>query len=789
MLKNITLEMSLKPFKQTDGAYIAGVCQKVFEQWKPLVRTVPCVSVLLWTADGSELLDYKRDMEEPFDWGRYVGGANNCEGDHRAHDPAGTGLHSRCYLYMENPPEMTYGILRRIVSALKETGRAMLPGKTIRVGTAFDPGPEFAKSPFKYERHKEICLGNDMGAASMVCSYARLTGDTTPYAGFPDGIPDGLPFGIFFGRQANLFLSDMGFDYLWLSNGFGFGRETWSATGAVFDGRQFHTEAMPGVKREVQEFWDLFRQECPDFPIETRGTNLSAGIDLASDGVPLWDIYRRVPGLLPPPNSPWAALNGDFGLELMGHMSRIAELPGEDYPFRYYIHDPWWANSPWYDRYGGQPHDIYLPLSISRIDENGAVQPPTHMNLLSIDNSFGDLPDACVNETIPHLLKALKDAPDDAAPVVWVYPFREYAECTAEDGAMDMFSGDWFIRGAVNSGLPLSQVVSTDNFLKTDRAMYMNSVLVTPVPLAGSLFEQKILAYLGDGGKVIFYGSTRRAGKPFLNRIGVKNGDTVSGELALTVCGRAAGVIRHQPLLCGGGITEELAGGKPFVTIGTKTAGTFGENFVWLRGTCSCDYIQGSSLLVPHQETTFFIGESLMLRALAMLGFSISFARQKGVKPPVLMLHRSDNAYLLSCYSPSTTVRTKMRFPLGAPLLMGYEAQLENGCAVYHFPKADHREIRAFVVQEDGIAGCRELPPVSMEYRRRIEVFGLRHATVRFFAEACCKENIHVVLNSKTDFYAVGDAFEGHYVTQGNLTYYEAADVTGSMVFSMPFRP
>ena len=33
MFENITLEMSLKPFKQTDDQYIKSVCKQVFEQW------------------------------------------------------------------------------------------------------------------------------------------------------------------------------------------------------------------------------------------------------------------------------------------------------------------------------------------------------------------------------------------------------------------------------------------------------------------------------------------------------------------------------------------------------------------------------------------------------------------------------------------------------------------------------------------------------------------------------------------------------------------------------------
>ena len=52
---------------------------------------------------------------------------------------------------------------------------------------------------------------------------------------------------------------------------------------------------------------------------------------------------------------------------------------------------------------------------------------------MSIDNCFGGMPDACVNEPLPHLLKAEKDCSDEPSPFVWVYPFREYT--TTEDEA------------------------------------------------------------------------------------------------------------------------------------------------------------------------------------------------------------------------------------------------------------------------------------------------------------------------------------------------------------------
>ena len=69
-LKNITLEMSLKPFFCTDDAYVREVCRKLFLQWRPLVKDARTVSVLLWTSDGSELLDYDGCEDTPFEWAR-----------------------------------------------------------------------------------------------------------------------------------------------------------------------------------------------------------------------------------------------------------------------------------------------------------------------------------------------------------------------------------------------------------------------------------------------------------------------------------------------------------------------------------------------------------------------------------------------------------------------------------------------------------------------------------------------------------------------------------------------
>ena len=54
MYKQVTLEVSLKPFKQTTDEYINSVCQKIFRQWYPLLKDAETVSVMLWAADGKE---------------------------------------------------------------------------------------------------------------------------------------------------------------------------------------------------------------------------------------------------------------------------------------------------------------------------------------------------------------------------------------------------------------------------------------------------------------------------------------------------------------------------------------------------------------------------------------------------------------------------------------------------------------------------------------------------------------------------------------------------------------
>ena len=138
-----------------------------------------------------------------------------------ANDPDRKGGQAATGCIGPNPPRMTYGNLKTIARILKQTGQRMT-GKPVQMGATFDPGGEFAVSDFKFKRHKEIARLGTRGPNTWVDCTATFDADPRAYAGFPKGIPAGTPFGTFLGRQSQHFLTDLGFDYIWFSNGLGF---------------------------------------------------------------------------------------------------------------------------------------------------------------------------------------------------------------------------------------------------------------------------------------------------------------------------------------------------------------------------------------------------------------------------------------------------------------------------------------------------------------------------------------------------------------------------------------
>ena len=772
-LKTVTLEMSLKPFRSTGQKDIENVCEKLFEQWKPLLKHADSAAVLLWTSDGSEILEYKGDMDEELEWAKYIGGANPRQDWDKVNDPKGEGLHTRYYLYTSEPPVFTYADLKRIVSCIRRVGRAIL-GIPVLVGETFDPGPEFAKSDFKYNRHNEICVGESMGRSSMVCCYGILNADDCRYAAFPDGIPQGMPFGTFLGKQAQRFLSDMGFDYLWLSNGFGFGTETWGITGAIFDGERFIPEKIEETQARILEFWKFFRKEC-SYPVQTRGTNLTVGIDLATDAVSHLKLYNGGFDILPPPNSPWAAINGDFGLELAGYMSRMAELPAEDYLYRFYLHDPWWMNSPWADRYEGYAHDIFLPLATARIDKNGSVQMPRHINILTVDNSLGEIPAQCALEVIPHLLKSLEIKPDSPSPFVLIYPFQEYSGLKAGRIGKPFFE-DWFLIDVINSGLPVNTVISTENFARlyqNDPQFLKSSVLVTPVPDHKSSMNDALMSFVSAGGKVMLYGSVKNADPGLLQFMGLKTGKEVTGNVAVeTVLPRKIEYdikpdrrLSYTGELSDGGlhaVARENCGlsvltwalqkqEKRVLLSQTARREWSGGALIWCRGS-GCTRIE-------NRKSTSLLAIDF-LNSAELYGYEFHYFRKnKSSESPVLSIHKNKSSLWVSGYVPDTTTEICLRTPLGVPLLFGNETEIKHDCAAYRMPRAWRCECRVFVEKTDSVQlSCREIAPVSYTGRRRFQVDGLINAVVYILINEGNDKHTEVLLNSKYPF-CIGETF------------------------------
>lgn len=804
---NITLEASLKPFKENEDAYIRAVAREMFVQWHSLLRHTDTVSVMLWTSDGSEILDYKGNFDQPLEWAMYQGNPNT---EHEVGSgPEELSLHERAYLYMEDPPSFTYGDLAFIVKTLKEEGKKVT-GKPIRIGATFDPGPEFAKSEFKYKKHPEILGGSAMGHKSFVDCYSILNADEEAYAGFPNGIPDKTPFGTFFGKQSQRFLTDLGFDYIWFSNGFGFGAEGWSSTGATFNGTEFFQDKLADYSDKVLEFWKLFRKECPEFPIQTRGTNLSVGADLARDAVNLKNIYKGNFNMLPPPNSPWAALDGDFGLEMVGYMSRMAELPDDRFLFRYYTHDPWWLNSPWLDRYGREPHDIYLPLAVGRINEKGEIQVPTHLNFLTIDDSYGDMPTQVPDEVISHILKARYDLPTAPGPLVWLYPFDEYHDWAKiyDDRLPEIYYGDWLIRQAINGGLPVNTVISTTSFQQavTQKPdLFDESILITIAPDNGSANEKALMEFVRNGGKLIVFGPVDHSSDAFMDFINLKNKEPLDGEMKVVlqidydkVHSGLPDLVNHRSLFSGGGFRSSIKDPDDNYTELLAQVDKAGETrdmawirslpdwkggkVIYFRGTNSSSFT-GGRLLTPDDPKEYLIIPTLLRNMLSSLDINLVFEkRDASIKNPVLTINRSDNAFVFSGYNPNSTVKQYFKFPQGAPLLLGLETVLEDGHSTYLMPTAWHRECRVFVDQPSGLVSFKELHSGQKGITKRYQVSGLENATLRIYPQDHVSgEDLNVYLNSSYPWKTGRIPFkEG----MGKGKYFEVSGVSGAVVFS-----
>ncbi len=668
---------------------------------------------------------------------------------------------------------MTYEILKTIIELLKQTAEAEL-GLELTVGATFDPGPEFAYSQFKYKNHPEIIVdryNSSIGETIAEVNHAaKLRGDSARYAAFPQGIQEGTAFGTFLGKQAQSYLTALGFDYLWLSNGFGFTPYPWTMLGDNFDGSQFGKADFEKARQTLLAFWEDFTAAC-HYPLEARGTNFTTGIDLAKDCIPLADLYKYLP--LPPPNSPWGALNFDFGLELAGFMSRIAETPKGDFMFRYYINDPWFWQNPWFDLYEGQPFDLYCPLVTAGVDAAGQVRSAKTIQFLAIDTARGKLPERCPREVIPHLLRAVEEAPDNFGPVSWLYPFAEYHRLPGDSQLA--FFGDFFVRSAINSGLPLNTVLSTDTFRKLlaeKNERLFETVLLAPVPWDGA-YERELCQFISSGGKVLLYGPFNGAAE--LRRLlNISLKEPLAGEMELelsletdTFRGRGPDKFKHDPAISAGGVRELLTAADGYTHVDAVARQGAEERIYaltcsrpdwrggrvgWVRGSLpfSTKRESGQELRMPKNYPPAYFDASVLPRyQLSAFGYRLRQVREDAATPASLLLvSRHNNSFVFSGCQTNQTTELLLEFPDGAPVISGRETPVAGRQAGYVFSRTIRENCRLFVEQKErSVLACRERRPFPADKVRRLLVTNLQAATVTVFppgdrmAEFLAEEN------------------------------------------------
>jgi len=429
------------------------------------------------------------------------------------------------------------------------------------------------------------------------------------------------------------------------------------------------------------------------------------------------------------------------------------------------------------------------------------------------------MPEQVPNEVIPQVQDGLRHAPDQPGPLVWVYPFDEYHQMTFAEPSRtsEPFFGDWFIRSAITNGLPLNTVVSTRSLLATipqRPELYRGSILITPVPDAGSELSRVLLDYVQrQVGRVLLYGPIGQADPQLLAALGVRAAKPIAGELEVVLdasCDTLRDIayppqLLHRELMCAGGYDAVLDSTATTAANVLATVSVAGERRVagvvqapqtwqggviaWVRGTNAASYgeidlISGRGHLpVADDPAKYFQADLLMRFACAVMGEEIGVAKRSAGQPnPITCIARHDNAFIFSGYVPDMTVGLRFRLSHGAPIFVGFDAELIDGRACYRMPRAWRRECRVFVEQADGVVSCYERTAEMVGLKRRLRVAGLSNATVRVFPENTDRPVAGVINGSYSYFEGPFAAFQTISSPVGQ--YLQASGVTGELILS-----
>ncbi|MEM6458831.1 MAG: hypothetical protein AAF710_05505 [Planctomycetota bacterium] len=736
--RRIDLEMSIKPFARYGAEAYPDTARRVLKTWEKLIDRADEVAALIWVGDSTDLMTWSGDPDQPLVWCSQEGFCNLG----RKGEPYFPGwFEGRPPVpYLDERPRLTYTDLRDIVAALKEAA-AELYGIEFHAGIPYDPTPEFAESPFKYDEHVEILHDHPEGprrySQRFVSHQKTFHADPRPFAGFPSGIPEGTTVGTFLGRQTKQFAADFGFDYLWLSNGFGYSHYAWHINGTVLetDGR-WYPERVPEQLALLERFWIDFRRECPELPIEFRGTNWPVGHDLSTDAASHTLVQRLSSSDVSPPNVPvlYAEL---LAMDVTTYLTRMAGATTDRIIYRAYLNDPWHEHNPWFDIYNRQAFETLSCTACARLRADGGLDVPTDLHILTTDTERGEMPQDQVNEAVPGYLRALEERADRPGPVVWVYPFRDlHRVLENRPGRLpQVFNVDHFMWRSIEAGTPVNTVVEADDFttLVASGRADTQTIFIAPTPAIDGRYADALLTHAQHGGTVVFYGPLDHASGDLLDALRVTLADELLGgdfrvsrpiseDLFESRADLATLPLRHHPSTGGGGVREtgdrltdddimlEQSGRQRVWARCLRNFGDRGGAIGWVRGTLPFDTDFEPPYLRPKLDPAdrFQRPQDATRHLIARLtrgrdnAWELRQTRaEPGTEPIRLFIKRHRGAFYFAGSKPDTSSGFRVRTGDGAPLFTGLTTPVRRGFACDSSSKTIYREARVFVTPSD----------------------------------------------------------------------------------------